>query len=142
MKLSAPDRSLGAMAVVLRLLLVLCLVGTAVPAPMAHAATVAHAAATADAGHGAMHDDDLPPCHGGGAASKDTAPAPPAPDCCADGGACNGTCGGGCGCVHAAGLPTAMVPTDAAAVPEGPPATAIRLAAPPRLPPPVRPPIA
>lgn len=123
------------MAVFLRLLLAICLVATALPAPLAHAAAdAASTAVVADA------DSGGPPCHPVDApAAAPDAPAPPDPHgCCGDG--C--TCDGGCGCLHAAGLPTALPPAAAAVVPEGPALAAMRSATPPRLTPPVRPPIA
>jgi hypothetical protein len=122
------------MAVFLRLLLAICLVATAVPAPMAHAAADAAPTAAQEADAGG------PPCHQVHApAATPDAPAPQdTHGCCSDGGACDG----GCGCLHAAGLPTTLPPAAAAAVPQGPAMAAIRSAAPPRLSPPVRPPIA
>lgn len=119
------------MAVLLRFLLALCLVATAVPAPMALAAAAAPP-------ESAVHADDLPPCHGGHADSAtDPAPTPDPHGCCAD-----GACDGGCGCLHASGLPIALAAPSTTAIPDAPPAGAVHGGAPPRLSPPVRPPIA
>jgi hypothetical protein len=121
------------MTVCLRLLLAICLVATAVPAPMAHAASDAAptAAAQGDSGGPPCHQDHAPAATSDAAAPQDTR------GCCSDGGACDG----GCGCLHAAGLPMVLPPA-AAAMPQGPALAAIRSSAPPRLSPPVRPPIA
>jgi hypothetical protein len=119
------------MAVLLRLLLALCLVATAVPAPVALAAAAAPAESTVPA-------DDLPPCHGGLAASAtDPAPTLDPHGCCAD-----GACDGGCGCLHASGLPIALAAPSTTAIPDAPPGAAAHGGTPPRLPPPDRPPIA
>jgi hypothetical protein len=122
------------MAALLRLLLAFCLVATAVPASMARAAADAAPTAAAQA------DSGGPPCHQVHVpAATSDAPAPQETHgCCSDGDACDG----GCGCLHAAGLPTVLPPAAAAAVPKGPAMADIRSSAPPRLSPPVRPPIA
>jgi hypothetical protein len=119
------------MAVLLRLLLALCLVATTVPAQMS-------LAAAATPPESADHADDLPPCHGGHAKpATDPAPTPDPHGCCPD-----GACDGGCGCLHASGLPIAPAPSSTTAIPGAPPSGAAHGGAPPRLSPPVRPPIA
>lgn len=122
------------MSVLLRLLLAICLVATAVPAPMAFAADAAAPGAQVEV------DAGKPPCHDTGAATPATT-SPDGHDCCADGAGCGG-CDGGCGCLHGAGLPTMVAPAVATNAPGGPPSGGVRPAAPPRLPLPDRPPIA
>lgn len=119
------------MAVLLRLLLALCLVATAVPAPMALAAATPASAAAA-------HDDGLPPCHAGDIVLEaDSSPTPDPHGCCAD-----GACDGGCGCLHASGVPIALAAPGTTAIPDAPPGAAAHGSTPLRLPPPDRPPIA
>ena len=118
------------MAIVLRLLLVLCFVATTVPAPMAHAD-----APLAGAAQGASLDD-LPPCHGGGGTDAGDADAA----ACCDG--AGDRCDCGCGCVQASALAPGWSSGGPAAAPDSPRPHAGGAAPPPRLAPPVRPPIA
>lgn len=119
------------MATLLRLLLALCLVASALPGAAPPAADSPPASAASG------HDADLPPCH-----APDPAPAATddgatgAHGCCAGGGDC------GCGCAQVAGLPVPAPRALAMPAPAGPPARAVPIAASPRLPRPVRPPIA
>jgi hypothetical protein len=119
------------MTCLLRLLLAICLAATALPSP---------AAGGVDDAVRATQDGDVPPCH-----TPDPAPPAQADQHAGGHGCCGGDAGAcdcGCGCLHVAGLPIPMPSLAAGVAPPGPPASAGDAGPVPRLPQPIRPPIA
>ena len=119
------------MNVLLRLLLAVCLVLTALPSP---------AAGDADTAARAAQDADTPPCHTPEPAQASHAHGQADGHGCCDPG--TGGCDGDCGCLHVAGVPITLTAAVAQPAPAGPPVSAGSAGLPPRLARPVRPPIA